>query len=149
MDTIHFPIELREFLRSLGIHHVEYLLVGGYAVGYHGYPRATGDMDIWIAMNETNARRVMDALDAFGFGDTGMTTELFTHADQIVRIGYEPLRVEIMTTISGLDFSEAYKERIVDEIDGVSVSIISADHLKINKRASGRLKDLADLDNLP
>jgi predicted nucleotidyltransferase len=149
MDTIRLPIELREFLKLLSEHRVEYLLIGGYAVGYYGYPRATADIDIWIAANHTNAQKMMAALGEFGFGDTGMTAALFVEPDQIVRMGNTPLRIEIMTTISGVTFAEAYPKRVIDEIDGVTVSIISREHLETNKRASGRLKDLADLDNLP
>ncbi len=149
MDTIRLPTELREFLKSLSDHRVEYLLIGGYAVGYHGYPRATADMDIWIATNESNARSVMEALEDFGFGGTGMTAALFLKPDQIVRMGNTPLRIEVLTTISGVTFDEAYPHRIVDEIDGVPVSIISCEHLKKNKLAAGRPKDLADVDNLP
>jgi predicted nucleotidyltransferase len=149
MDTIQLPIELREFLKLLHEHHVDYLLIGGYAVGYYGYPRATGDIDIWIAANQANAQKIMAALEEFGFGDTGMTAGLFVRPDQIVRMGNAPLRIEIMTTISGVAFSEAFPKRIVDDIDGVAVSIISREHLETNKRAAGRPKDLADLDNLP
>jgi len=149
MDTIQFPIELREFLKSLSAHHVEYLLIGGYAVAYHGYPRATGDMDIWIAMSEANAEKMMDALHDFGFGGTGMTLNQFVLPDQITRMGNRPLQIEILTTISGLDFAAAYSRRIVDVIDEVPISIISSADLKTNKRASGRPKDLGDLDNLP
>lgn len=136
-------------MKLLSDHHVEYLLIGGYAVGYHGYPRATADMDIWVATNQANAQSVVAALEEFGFGGTGMTLDLFLKPDQIVRMGNTPLRIEILTTISGVSFAEAYSERIVDEIDGVTVSIISCDSLKKNKLASGRPKDLADLDNLP
>ncbi len=149
MDTIQFPTELREFLRSLDKNHVEYLLIGGYAVGYHGFPRATGDMDVWIAMHEQNAQQMIAALDAFGFGDSGATADIFLLPDQLVRFGNPPLRVEIMTSISGLEFAAAYANRVIAEIDGVTVSLISADDLKTNKRASGRPKDLGDLDNLP
>jgi hypothetical protein len=149
MDTIQLPIELREFLKSLSDHHVEYLLIGGYAVGYHGYPRATGDMDIWVATNEANAEKIIAALEAFGFGDTGLVPDLFLLPDQITRMGNRPLQIEILTTISGLEFETAYAKRVIEVIDGVSVSFISAEDLKTNKRASGRPKDLLDLDNLP
>jgi hypothetical protein len=125
------------------------LLVGGYAVGYYGYPRATGDLDIWIAANQANAQKIMSAIDEFGFGNTGMTAGLFVQPDQIVRMGNIPLRIEIMTTISGVAFAEAFPKRVVDDIDGVPVSIISREHLVTNKRAAGRPKDLADLDSLP
>ncbi len=116
---------------------------------YHGFPRATADMDIWVATNEANAAKIIAALEAFGFAGTGMTPELFLGPDKITQMGNPPLRIEILTTISGLEFAEAYAKRIVEVIEGVPVSIISADDLKINKRASGRTKDLADLDNLP
>lgn len=149
MDTIQLAVEFREFLRSLSEHHVEYLLVGGYAVVYHGYRRATGDMDIWMARNKANAENIVAALVAFGFADTAVTPELFVEPDSITRMGNEPLRTAIMTTVSGLDFTDAYAHRVVEVIDGVPVSVISAEHLKINKRASGRLKDLADLESLP
>ncbi len=149
MDIIQFPTELKEFLRLLSDHRVEYLLIGGYAVGYHGFPRATGDMDVWIAANESNAQRMMAALEAFGFGDTGMTLKLFTEPDQITRLGNEPLRIEILTSISGLKFGDAYANRVDDVIEDIPVSIISSEDLKANKRSSGRPKDLADLDNLP
>lgn len=149
MDTIQFPTELREFLELLSENHVEYLLVGGYAVVYHGFPRTTADMDIWVAANEANAAKIIAALEAFGFAGTDMTPDLFLGPDKITQMGNPPLRIEILTTISGLEFAEAYAKRIVEVIDGVPVSVISSDHLKINKRASGRTKDLADLDNLP
>ena len=91
----------------------------------------------------------MAALEDFGFGETNISAELFVLPDQLIRLGNRPLQIEIMTTISGLDFAEAYSRRVVDVIDGVPVSFISGDDLKVNKRTSGRLKDLADLDNLP
>jgi predicted nucleotidyltransferase len=149
MATIQLPIEFKEFLKSLSEFHVEYLLIGGYAVAFHGYPRATGDLDIWIAMDEENAQRMIASLDAFGFGSTGLSTDLFVRPDQITRMGFPPLRIEILTTVSGLDFAEAYSDRIETVIDGIPVVLISQEHLKTNKRASGRTKDLADLENLP
>jgi predicted nucleotidyltransferase len=141
--------DLREFLRLLNDHQVEYLLVGGYAVSYHGYVRSTADMDIWIAMNPENAQRMVGLLRAFGFGETGLSPDLFSRPHQITRMGRSPVLIEILTTISGLDFTEAYAQRIVDTIDGIPVTVISREHLEINKRAAGRTKDLADLDNLP
>jgi hypothetical protein len=141
--------DLREFLKLLNDHHVEYLLVGGYAVSYHGYVRSTGDLDIWIAMNPENAQRMVELLRAFGFGGTGLSIDLFLRPHQVTRMGREPVRIEILTTVSGIDFTEAYAQRIVDVIDGIPVSVISRQHLEINKRAAGRTKDLADLDNLP
>jgi hypothetical protein len=149
MAMIPIPLDLKEFLKLLSEHHVDYLLIGGYAVSYHGYPRPTGHMDIWVCMSQENAVRIIAALDAFGFGASGLTTEPFVQPDQITRMGDRPFQIEILTSISGLDFADAYAQRVVDIIDGVLVSIISAEHLKINKRASGRLKVLADLESLP
>jgi hypothetical protein len=100
-------------------------------------------------MDEENAQRMIASLDAFGFGSTGLSTDLFVRPDQITRMGFPPLRIEILTTVSGLDFAEAYSDRIETVIDGIPVVLISQEHLKTNKRASGRTKDLADLENLP
>jgi len=128
---------------------IEYLLIGGYAVGYHGYPRATNDMDIWIAIEPKTASQMVLALKEFGFDTPQLTEALFLKENSIVRMGVPPMRIEILTTISGVTFAECYKERIVDEIGGVEVNIINIEHLKVNKKASGRHKDLDDLENLP
>jgi hypothetical protein len=106
-------------------------------------------MDIWIATSHESAQNVIAALQEFGFGETSIKLDQFLLPDQITRMGISPLQIEILTTISGLDFAAAYENRVVDSIDGVPVSLISSENLKTNKRASGRLKDLADLDNLP
>ena len=143
------PRDFREFLQSLNANDVEYLLIGGYAVGFHGYPRATSDIDVWIAMTPQNAAKVVGALRDFGFAVPALTQELFLLPDSIIRMGVKPMLIEISTTISGVDFDECYAARVQAEIEGLSVPIINAAHLKINKAASGRLKDLADLENLP
>jgi hypothetical protein len=128
---------------------VEYLLIGGYAVGYYGYPRATADIDIWIAINPANANKVADVIrDFFGADIKGATPELFLQENKIARMGLPPFRIEILTTISGVDFGECFAERVIDNIDGIDVNLISLKHLKANKRASGRLKDLNDLEHL-
>ena len=143
------PPDFKEFLNLLSARQVEYLLVGGYAVGYHGYPRATVDLDIWIAIRPGNAEKVVAALEEFGFSSPELTKELFLEENRIVRMGVPPLRLEITTTISGVDFDECYAERVTDTIDGVPVNLISLRHLKVNKKASGRAKDINDLENLP
>lgn len=130
-------------------HGVKYLLIGGYAVGYHGYPRATNDLDIWIALAPENAERVVAALRAFGFDLPELSTDLFMQDESMVRMGVPPVRIELTTAISGVSFDECYAERIVDTLDGVEVNLINLRHLKINKEASGRFKDLNDLENLP
>jgi predicted nucleotidyltransferase len=149
MATIHLPSDFKEFLRLLNAHQVEYLLIGGYAVGYYGYPRATADMDIWIAINPVNSEKIVAVLKEFGFDVAGLSASLFLKEWQIVRLGIPPIRIEITTSISGVNFSECYQAKIEDELDGVKINLISLNHLKINKKASGRHQDLADLEKLP
>lgn len=149
MATIRLPQDFKEFLRLLSSHGVEYLLIGGYAVGYHGFPRATGDLDIWVSTELPNAERLVAALREFGFGVRELSADLFIKPGHVVRMGVPPLRIEILTTITGLGFSECYVDRTRDVLDEVEVSVISLPHLKRNKRALGRAKDLNDLENLP
>ena len=125
------------------------MLIGGYAVAYHGYPRATADMDIWIATHAQNTKKIVAALKEFGFDLPELSTELFQKEGQIIRMGVPPVRIEIATTISGVGFEECFAARVVDELDGVEVNIIDLAHLKINKKAAGRHKDLDDVENLP
>jgi hypothetical protein len=133
----------------LNVHHVDYLLIGGHAVGYHGYPRATADMDVWTARDPQNAARLVAALKQFGFDLPELSADLFLKENQIIRLGVPPVRIEITTTISGVTFEECYADRVVDLLDGIQVNLIDLKHLKINKQASGRHKDLNDLENLP
>jgi len=149
MATINLPPDFREFLKLLGERRVDYLLIGGYAVAYHGYPRATADIDIWIAIHPDNAEKTVSLLKTFGFDLPQVTKELFLKEGQIVRMGLPPLRIELATSISGVGFQECWAERVTDMMDGVEVNIISLKHLKLNKQAAGRHKDLDDLENLP
>ena len=149
MAAINLPPDFREFLKLLNAHQVEYLLIGGYAVAYHGYPRATADMDIWIAIHPQNAEKVVSALNEFGLDLPELTPDLFLAAGQIIRMGVPPVRIEIATTISGVDFSECYAACVVDVLDDVEVNLISLAHLKANKQAAGGHKDRNDLENLP
>ena len=146
---VELPKDFKEFLSLLRSHGVRYLLIGGYAVGYHGYPRATGDLDVWIAMEPENATRVVDVLREFGFDTPQLAPGLFLQDQRIVRMGNVPLRIEITTAISGVSFEECYAARIEAVLDGVEVTLIDLAHLKANKRASGRHKDLMDLEQLP
>jgi predicted nucleotidyltransferase len=146
MATIRLPNDFRELLQLFNSNHVEYLLIGGYAVNYYGYARSTGDMDIWVRRSPENAVNISRALQAFGFSDA--YPELFTLPDQLIRIGVPPLRVEILTSISGVQFDECYENRERVEIDGTELPLIQLEDLKRNKRATGRLKDLADLEQL-
>ena len=147
MDTI-LPSDFREFLKLLNSRNVRYLLIGGYAVGYHGYSRATADMDLWIDIDPDNAARVVSVLREFGFASAELEPSLFLDEGKIVRMGVPPLRIEILTTISGVSFGDCYSQRVTAQIDGLEVPVISLEQLKVNKRASGRFKDLADLDQL-
>jgi len=146
---IELPKDFKEFLSLLCVHGVEYLLIGGYAVGYHGYPRATNDLDIWIAATAENASRIVTSLKEFGFDTSELSATFFLQPDNILRMGLEPLRIEILTSVSGVTFDQCYQERVVDIFDGIEVTLISLKHLKTNKEASGRLKDLADIEHLP
>ena len=146
---IQIPPDFKEFLRLLNFHQVEYLLIGGYAVGYYGFVRATGDMDVWVKINPDNAIKVVSALKEFGFAVPELSPELFLKEDQIVRMGVPPLRLEILTTISGVEFTACFANRLIAQIDDLDVNLINLEDLKLNKRASRRLKDLLDLENLP
>jgi len=142
------PKDFRDFLQLLNDHDVEYLLIGGYAVGYHGYPRATADIDIWIEPEKITAEKIVRVLSDFGFDRKDISEEFFLQRDKIIRLGNPPLRIEIQMSISGVEFTSCYKERVEDEIDGIAVKIISLEKLKINKKAANRHKDLDDLEKL-
>jgi hypothetical protein len=128
---------------------VEYLVVGGFAVFHYGYPRATGDLDIWIGPTIENGARCIAALSNFGFSDSGLTADQFTNPRMIFRIGLPPWRLEFLTSISGVEFAPAYARREAAVFDGVPVSVIGSSDLRANKRAAGRHKDLNDLEHLP
>ena len=149
MEKIELHPDFKEFLRLPNFHGVEYLIVGGYAVGYHGYPRATGDMDVWIEVSESNAQKAAMALRDFGMPQEQVSEELFLDKDKIIRMGIPPVRIEVITGASGVDFSGCYSRRELMDIDGIPLNFISLKDLKANKRACGRHKDLEDLEHLP
>lgn len=149
MDVPLLTDDFREFLSLLNASRVDYLLVGGYAVGLHGYPRATVDLDIWVAATPDNAGRVVAAVRAFGFDAAAVEPHLFVNPRTLVRFGVPPFRIEIMTSIDGVTFDECRSRAVDFDMDGVSVPVIALGDLRTNKRAAGRHKDLADLDNLP
>jgi hypothetical protein len=143
------PPEFKRLLSALSLNKVEYLVVGGYAVIFHGYVRTTGDLDVWVALNLENAAKVEAAIRSMGFNPPGLKGDWFVRKGAVLRIGQEPLRFDIINDIDGVTFAECYARRVQADLDGVQVSIISLSDLKANKRASGRNKDLADLDYLP
>ena len=140
--------DFREFFQSLNDHNVRYLVVGGYAVAFHGHPRYTKDIDVWIGTDKTNAEKLIDALRAFGFGSLGLEAEDFLDPDEIIQLGYPPNRIDLLTALKGVDFDTCYASRIVVEIQDTSVNFIDLENLNKNKRATGRLQDLADLEQL-
>lgn len=140
--------DFKEFAQSLNDSRVRYLVIGGYAVAAHGHPRYTKDLDIWIEMTPANAEAMVRALYQFGFSSLGLQPSDFLTPDQIIQLGYPPSRIDLITTPPGVDFETCYASRVTVEIDGVPVSFIGLDDLKRSKKASGRLQDLADLENL-
>jgi predicted nucleotidyltransferase len=145
---IRLPKDFSEFLKLLNSKQIEYLLIGGWAVGYYGYPRATGDMDIWVSSNTENADKLILAFKEFGFDVPDLSIELFTKENQITRIGVPPLRIEVLTTISGVTFDDCFPRRKVVLIEDIKINLISLEDLKKNKAASKRHRDLDDLEKL-
>ena len=148
--TTTLPSDFKEFLRLLDETGVKYLIVDGYAVGYHGYPRSTGDMDVWIDSTEENAKRVVETLREFGFDVPELAPDLFLDPDRVIRLGHPPLRIELLTSVTGVGFADCYSSHVVEEMDdGTRIHFIGLEELKENKRATGRHKDLDDLEHLP
>ncbi|HXL82206.1 MAG TPA: hypothetical protein VN951_15135 [Pyrinomonadaceae bacterium] len=140
--------DLREFIELLNAREVRYVIVGAIALGYHGRPRYTGDIDFFVEASERNAALLTEVLDQFGFANVGIDEEDFTALGQVVQLGVEPHRMDLMTSISGVAFEEAWDSREYGDLDGIQVPFISKELLKRNKRAVGRTQDLADLDYL-
>ena len=144
---MRLPKDFREFLMLLEQNGVEYLLIGGYAVGIHGYPRTTNDMDIYVPVNLDNTARVIETLQEFGFSEASI--DLLDQPSSMIRLGVAPHKLEITNFIDGVFFEECYAKRMRASVDGLEINLISLADLRRNKRASGRNKDLADLENLP
>lgn len=140
--------DFKEFIQLLNANGVRYLVVGGYAVALHGYPRYTKDLDVWIEMSPENAAKMVRVLEQFGFGSFGLQAKDFLVADQIIQLGYAPNRIDLIGTLEGVDFDSCHASRVEIKIDQVTVSFIDLEGLKKNKRATGRLQDLADLEHL-
>lgn len=140
--------DFKEFVELLNSTGVEYLIVGGYALAAHGHPRYTGDLDIWIRPSERNVRGLLDVLTRFGFGGLGLTRNDFLQPDAIVQLGYPPSRIDLLTAIDGVEFDACQAGKVIMNIAGVDLPIIGLEEFRANKRASGRAKDLADLESL-
>ena len=148
MVEMPFADDLRAFLKSLDAAHAEFIVVGGYAVAFHGFPRNTGDLDIWIRATADNASRVERAVRDFGFPIDASARAALLQPDAILRMGYPPMRIELLTQISGLDFEACRSRAVVIEVDRAKVPVLGLDDLIVNKRAAGRPKDLLDLIEL-
>jgi predicted nucleotidyltransferase len=140
--------DLREFIELLNSHRVEFVVVGGHAVAFHGYPRYTGDIDFFVRPELDNGHRILTAIQAFGFDNIEIKADDFASPDKIIQLGYPPNRIDLLTSISGCDFEEVWSSRIETRLDGIPVSFIGKDALIKNKQASNRSKDLADVEKL-
>ncbi len=138
--------DFRDLLALFNAHHVDYVIVGAHALAYHGAPRYTGDMDIFVCPDSENARRILRALDEFGFGSLDLTVEDLVYPDKVVQLGVAPVRVDIMTSITGVSWGDAAAGRVEGTYGGLEVYYIGKKQFIVNKRALGRKKDLADLE---
>lgn len=141
----------RELLQLLNEFEVEYLIVGGFAVMKYGEPRYTKDLDVWVHNSAQNSLRVVGALTKFGapLEHDGITSETFTESPVVYQIGIAPVRIDILTGITGVQFPDAWKRRVASTFFGVPVNFISLDDLAANKKALGRSSDLKDLKHAP
>lgn len=140
--------DFREFIESLNENSVKYLVVGGYAVAFHGHPRYTKNLDVWIELSPDNADKILSALKKFGFGSLDIKPDDFLEKNQIIQLGYPPNRIDILTTLKDLKFEDCYKTRVEVKIEDLHINFIDITSLKKNKRATGRPQDLADAENL-
>ena len=140
--------DFREFIQSLNNNQVRYLIIGGYAVAFHGHPRYTKDLDVWVELSQENAARLVTALAEFGFGSLGLQISDFLEPNQVIQLGYPPNRIDVIMTPKGVDFVTCFDSRVIVEIEGVPYNFIDRESLLQNKRATGRYQDMADVENL-
>lgn len=140
--------DFKELLQLFNDKDIEYLVVGGYAMAAHGYPRYTGDIDLWVLSTQDNAEKILDALREFGFGEVGLKEDDFKKPQQIIQLGFPPARIDLLTDIDGVTFTDCWPKRLVLDLDGVLVPVIGKSDLIRNKEASNRLQDRADLEKL-
>ena len=140
--------DYKDMLQVLLDNNVKFLLVGAYAMGAHGYPRATGDIDIWVEPTVENSPKVYRSMEAFGAPLHDIDESTFTTPSVVFQIGIAPRRIDIITTLSGIEFDDAYQQRQIIELEGMNIPILSFDDLIRNKRATGRDKDRLDADRL-
>lgn len=141
--------DFQEFLKSFVKHDVQFLVIGGYALAAHGHPRYTKDLDVWVWPEPGNVDRILASLEDFGFGSLGLANSDFLEPGVIVQLGREPQRIDLLTFATGLEFNQAFANRALVAIGDLEVPFISVDDLRTNKSATGRLRDLADVADLP
>ena len=145
---LELPPDFKELFRSLNANGVKYLLIGGYAVILHGYVRNTSDLDIVVSDDPMNALKCVKAITDFGFDGADLNKELFSSPDSLVRMGVEPIKIEILNYLNGVDFDQAYERRVNIQVEDIELSVICLDDLLVNKKSVGRLKDLLDVEEL-
>lgn len=140
--------DFREFIELLNKNNVKYLIIGGYALAIHGYPRYTNDLDIWILVDNLNAKNIIKSIEQFGFSSLNLNTNDFLKPDYVIQLGQPPNRIDILTSADGLEFEESYKSKVTIKIQKLDINFIDLENLKKNKMAVGRYQDLADLEKL-
>ena len=143
-----FNPDFKEFVQLLNLFQVRYLVIGGYAVAYHGHPRYTKDLDIWLDVSKANARRMIAVLSEFGFESLRLTEGDFTVPNQVIQLGHPPLRIDLLVGLASLSFRKCFASRIVADLDGVEVNFIDVTSLILSKRSAGRAQDWADIEQL-
>ncbi|RLA40576.1 MAG: hypothetical protein DRR42_25710 [Gammaproteobacteria bacterium] len=140
--------DFKEFIELLNKNDVKYLVVGGYALAFHGHPRFTKDIDFWVWVDKKNAEKIMKTLRDFGFSSLDIKEEDFLKPDYVVQLGQPPARIDLLTSVTGLEFEECYASRVHVELQDIEIDFIDLENFKKNKKAVGRHQDLADLENL-
>jgi len=140
--------DFKEFLGLLNDHEVEYMIVGGYALAFHGAPRFTSDIDVFVKPDSRNAQRILKVLEAFGFGSLDLSGDDFQKKDSVVQLGLPPVRIDIITSISGVSWEQAEASKEPGMFGDVPVIYIGKDQYVANKKATGRTKDIADIEAL-
>jgi len=140
------PEDFKDFIRSLNGHNVRYILLGGWAVGIYGNPRATKDIDFWVAVDDANIARLKEALHHFGAPT--VEDSVFQEIGNVFRLGVSPIQIDVINKADGIDFEPCYARRNVILVEGMEISVISKEDLIVNKKASGRHRDLADVEFL-
>ena len=141
------PTDFKEFIELLNNNNVKYLVIGGYAVVYHGYVRSTNDIDIWVDISAENIKKLLKTLEDFGFSSLNLKEEDFS-PNQIIQLGYPPNRIDLITTPAGVDFETCFKAKEQATIDNITINIIDLTNLIKAKKASNRTRDLADVEEL-